>query len=225
MSWPQGLWPLRILSVVIAITLWLLWSYSGREQTRTERAFDDVSITYIVPEGLLLLNPASAVSVRLNGPESSMTDLTPFQVQFSVEVSPQPGLQEIVLSEEMVSRPAEFDVVSITPSRLTIRVDEEIEKSLRVVVDPNGTEPSGGAIWLSEETTADPETIRVVGPRSQLERRDTIRAFINLQNRLPTHVQHVPVERIERVQTVGSSTIRVVVAMEGPELPSDNETE
>lgn len=225
MSWPQGLWPLRILSVAIAITLWLLWSYSGREQTHTERAFDDVSITYIVPEGLLLLNPLSAVSVRLNGPESSMTDLTPFQVQFSVEVSPQPGLQEIVLSEEMVSRPAAFAVVSITPSRLTIQVDEEIEKSLRVVVDPNGTEPSGGAIWLSEETTADPDTIRVKGPRSQLERRDTIRAFINLENRLATHTQQVPVERIERVQTVGPSTIRVVVAMEGPELPSDSGTD
>ena len=225
MSWQQSVWPLRILSVAIAITLWLLYSYSVREQTRTEKSFDDVNITYNVPEGLLLLNSANVVSVRLNGPESMMTDLTPFQVAISVEVSARLGLQEIVLSEEMVSRPPRIDVLSIIPSRLSIEVDEEIEKDLRVVVDPRGSEPSGGAIWLPEETTVEPATIRVKGPRSVLASEDTILAIINLQNQLATHRQEVSVERIHPlVQPVGPSIVRVVVAMEGPELPSDNET-
>jgi len=216
----QSLWPLRLLSLAIAVVLWLLYSYGTREQTHTERAFDTVDVTYNIPRGRLVLNPTRVVSVRLSGPESLIRNLSPFQVTASVDVDTATGLQEIVLDESMVTRPAGIDVVSITPARLSLDVDEEIEKDLRVVVDRGGSEPAIGAIWNQEETTAEPPTIRVRGPRRLLENRDRITATIDLEGKIESHVQSVSVDPIhELVQPVGPSIVRISVKMETPGLP------
>lgn len=221
MNLQHSLWPLRLLSVAIAVVLWLLWSYSGREVTRQERVFDDVNVTYNVPEGLLLLNPTSVVSVRLRGAEDPITNLSPFQVSISVEIGPELGLQELLLADDMVSRPPGIDVVSISPSRLSIEVDEEIEKELRVKVARGGSEPSAGAQWLEQETYALPKTILFRGPKSILKGRDDIFVYIDLQNRVTSFQVDVIVEPIhELAQPVGPSIVTVYVAMEPAELPS-----
>lgn len=221
MNFQNSLWPLRLLSVAIAIFLWLLYSYSGREFTRQERAFDDVNVTYSRPEGLVLLNPTSVVSVRLSGAQDLMADLSPFQVSVSADIAPEPGLQELHLTEEMVIRPSGIDVVSITPSRLSVQVDEEIEKELRVKISRGSSEPSAGTEWLDEETYVEPKTILFRGPRSILEERDDIFAYIDLQNHLTSFEVDVRLEPLhDLVQPVGASVVRVFVAMEPAELPS-----
>ena len=217
MNGHQSLWPLRLLSVAIAVTLWLLLSYGGRELSRLTL---DVNVTYNIPPGLIVLNPASAVSVRLSGAEDAIRDLNPFQVRVSIEVT-EAGLHEIVLVERMVSLPPRIDVLSFTPARLPVEVDQEIEKELRVVVNRGGSEPSGAAHWLQEETRTEPQTLRVKGPRSLLESRDTITVTIDLQNQITSFVRDVTVDEIhELVQPVGTGIVRVFVMMEAPELPS-----
>jgi len=217
----HSLWPLRILSVAIAVVLWLLYSYSGREVNRQELAFDEVNVTYSRHEGVVLLNPTSVVSVRLSGPAELMADLSPFQVSVSVDIAPEPGLQELVLTGDMVSRPPGIDVVSISPSRLSIEVDEEIRKELRVRVARGGSEPSAGARWLEQATYALPRTILFRGPKSILEERDEIFVYIDLQNRVTSFEIERSVEPIhELVQPVGPSIVTVFVAMEPAELPS-----
>jgi len=217
----HSLWPLRILSVAIAVVLWLLYSYSGREVNRQELAFDEVNVTYSRHEGVVLLNPTSVVSVRLSGPAELMADLSPFQVSVSVDIAPEPGLQELVLTGDMVSRPPGIDVVSISPSRLSIEVDEEIRKELRVRVARGGSEPSAGARWLEQATYALPRTILFRGPKSILEERDEIFVYIDLQNRVTSFEIERSVEPIhELAQPVGPSIVTVFVAMEPAELPS-----
>ncbi len=221
MNLQHSLWPLRILSVAIAVVLWLLYSYSGREVNRQELAFDEVNVTYSRHEGVVLLNPTSVVSVRLSGPAELMADLSPFQVSVSVDIAPEPGLQELVLTGDMVSRPPGIDVVSISPSRLSIEVDEEIRKELRVRVARGGSEPSAGARWLEQATYALPRTILFRGPKSILEERDEIFVYIDLQNRVTSFEIERSVEPIhELVQPVGPSIVTVFVAMEPAELPS-----
>ncbi len=221
MNLQHSLWPLRILSVAIAVVLWLLYSYSGREVNRQELAFDEVNVTYSRHEGVVLLNPTSVVSVRLSGPAELMADLSPFQVSVSVDIAPEPGLQELVLTGDMVSRPPGIDVVSISPSRLSIEVDEEIRKELRVRVARGGSEPSAGARWLEQATYALPRTILFRGPKSILEERDEIFVYIDLQNRVTSFEIERSVEPIhELAQPVGPSIVTVFVAMEPAELPS-----
>jgi len=216
----QGLWPLRLLSLAIAVTLWLLYSFSRPNQISSERAFEDAAVTYNVPQGMLVLSPPRSVAVRLAGPQEAIGNLNPFQVSLSIDVPADVGLHEITLEESMVNRPAGFEVKSITPGRLSLQVDQEIEKDLVVRLGSVG-EPPAGARWLPDESTVTPKTIRVRGPKSLLASRDGITALIDLERRVTSHEQTVPVQPIhELVQPVGQSIVRVFVKMESPQLPS-----
>ncbi len=215
-----SLWPLRVLSVLIAVALWLNYSYSRRDETISERAFADVTLTYNLPPGLLLLNPPSGVSVRLSGPQEAIRDLSPFQVSVSFSVPARTGLQEIELDEDRVTHPPGFEVVSITPNRLSLQVDREIEKDLRVLIDRGTSEPPAGAIFRPAESRVDPPTIRVRGPESVLAARDTINAVIDLHNRISSHTQQVTVQTIDLVRPIGPSIVEVHVVIDEPQLPS-----
>ena len=57
-SVPHSLWPLRLLSLVTAIVLWLVFSYSGRQGASSERTLTNVPVTYNTPQGYILMNPS-----------------------------------------------------------------------------------------------------------------------------------------------------------------------
>jgi hypothetical protein len=216
----QSLWPLRLLSLAIAVTLWLLYSFNSSNPILSERAFEDAAVTYNVPQGLLVLNPPRTVAVRLAGPQEAIGNLNPFQVSLSIDVPSDVGLHEITLEEPMVNRPPGFEVKSLTPGRLSLQVDQEIEKALVVRLSAVG-EPPAGARWVNDESFATPKMITVRGPNSLLETRDSITAIIDLERRVTSHEQTVPVQPIhELVQPVGQSIVRVFVKMEAPQLPS-----
>jgi hypothetical protein len=212
------LWPLRLLSVVIAVVLWLLFSYSGRKGASSERTLTTVPVTYNTPQGYILLNPTSSLQVRVSGGEQSILNLTPFQVSAVVSLEPRAGIQEIVVEERHVSRPPGIEVVSLTPDRLSLNVDREIQKRLRVVPDPRG-EPAAGAV--EGEHTAVPEFVTVKGPQSSLENRDTIFAPVSIGGRARSFEQSVTLEPPDPlIQVLGSSTVRVSVVLEPPSLAS-----
>jgi YbbR domain-containing protein len=215
---PHSLWPLRLLSLATAIVLWLVFSYSGRQSASSERTLTNVPVTYNTPQGYILMNPTSSLSIRVSGGEQAVLNLTPFQVSTVVSLAPRAGIQEIVLDERHIERPKGIDVVSITPDRLSLDVDREIEKRLRVVPDPRG-EPAAGAV--EGQHTADPEYVTVKGPQSSLESRDTIFAPVSIGGRAHSFEQSVTLDTADPlVQVLGSSTVRVSVILEPPSLQS-----
>jgi hypothetical protein len=214
------LWPLRLLAVAVAIVLWLLFSYSGREGASSERALTNVPVTYNTPQGYVLMNPTSSLEIRVSGGEQSIRDLNPFQVSAVVALEPRGGIQEIVLETRHISRPPAIDVVSITPDRLSLRLDREIQKRLRVVPDARG-EPAAGAV--EGEHVAAPEFVTVKGPQSVLENRDTIFAPVSIGGRARSFEQLVTLEPPDPlIQVLGSSTVRVSVVLEPPSLQGAN---
>jgi YbbR domain-containing protein len=212
------LWPLRILSLVIAVVLWLLFSYSGRKGASSERTLANVPVTYNTPQGFVLLNPTSSVQVRVSGGEQAILNLNPFQVSAVVSLEPRPGIQEIVIEPRHISRPPGIEVVSLVPDRISLHVDREIQKRLRVVPDPRG-EPAAGAI--EGVHTAVPEFVIVKGPETKLENRDTIFAPVSIGGRARSFEQSVTLETPDPlIQVLGSTTVRVSVVLEPPSLES-----
>ena len=214
----HSLWPLRLLSLGTAIVLWLVFSYSGRQGASSERTVTNVPVTYNTPQGYILMNPTSSIAVRVSGGEQAVLNITPFQVNAVVSLGPRAGIQEIVLDERHVDRPTGIDVVSITPDRLSLDVDREIQKKLRVVPDPRG-EPAAGAV--EGRHSADPEFVTVKGPQTSLESRDTIFAPVSIGGRAHSFEQSVTLDTADPlVQVLGSSTVRVAVVLEPPSLES-----
>jgi YbbR domain-containing protein len=204
--------------VVIAVVLWLLFSYSGRKGASSERTLTNVPVTYNTPQGFILVNPTSTLQVRVSGGEQAILNLTPFQVSAVVSLEPRAGIQEIVVESRHLSRPPGVEVVSTMPDRLSLHVDREVQKRLRVVPDPRG-EPAAGAV--EGEHKAVPEFVTVKGPQSSLENRDTIFAPVPIGGRARSFDQSVTLETPDPlIQVLGSSTVRVSVVLEPPSLES-----
>lgn len=218
MSSTPGRWPLRFLSVAIAVVLWFVYSYDVREESFAERAFDIVNVIYSTPQGLILLNPVSAVAVRVSGPEDVIRGLQPFDVSVTLQLENRTGIQEVGLDEDVVARPRGVSVDAITPDRLSLELDREIQKSLRVDLDPYG-EPAAGA--LEGEHEVSPTHVTVVGPQKLLERRDTIPARVDISGRAISFEQEVALDpQSPLIRIIGSSTARVQIRLESPLLSS-----
>ncbi len=164
----------------------------------------------------------------MSGAEQAVFNLTPFQVSAVVSLAPRSGIQEITLDERHVSRPSAIEVVSITPDRVSLDVDREIEKRLRVVPDPRG-EPAAGAV--EGEHTAMPEFVTVKGPQSSLESRDTIFAPVSIARARPQlravgHARHRrsagPGGGIEHGARLGGRSSLRVWRQSGSEPPGDS---
>jgi hypothetical protein len=176
----------------------------------------NVPVTYNTPQGFVLLNPTSSLQVRVSGGEQAILNLTPFQVSAVVSLEPRAGIQEIVIEPRHLSRPPGVEVVSTVPDRLSLHLDREIQKRLRVVPDPRG-EPAAGAV--EGEHAAVPEFVTVKGPQSTLENRDTIFAPVTIGGRAHSFEQSVTLETPDPlIQVLGSSTVRVSVVLEPPSL-------
>ncbi|MEE2777212.1 MAG: CdaR family protein [Acidobacteriota bacterium] len=216
---PDGHWPLRFLSVAIAVVLWLVYSYADREQSLLERAFNEVNVTYETPDGFILLNPVSTVALRVSGPEDAIQGLQPFDLGCTLTLVAEAGIQEVLLEEDCVSRPARVSVTSLTPDRLSLEIDREIEKTLTVYVDPVG-EPAAGA--LEGEHGVFPAQVTLVGPARLLERRDRIAATVDIDGRARSFDGEVSLDPEDPLlRILGSSTARVQIVLETPLLPSE----
>lgn len=165
------IWGLRLLSVAIAVALWLAISVENRE-ARGQRAVT-ASVTYNSPPELVLLDPIQELRVLLSGPESQIASLDPRQVSVRVDLpETDPGRHTLSLGPDDVSLPPNLRVESITPNQVTIEVDRRATKQLRI--EPTFTgEPAAGA--MVGRVTVVPAEVVVEGPASSLARLDHLK--------------------------------------------------
>ncbi|MDX1384865.1 MAG: CdaR family protein [Thermoanaerobaculia bacterium] len=212
-------WPLRLLSLAIAIVLWLFYSYGEREQALLERVFDSVNVSYNTPADLILLNPVATVSVRVSGNEETIRQLSPFEISATVDLEPRTGIQEVILDDDMIRRPRDVAVDAITPDRLSLQLDRVITKTLALDVVPSG-EPAAGAVEGDHRVV--PDHVTVTGPASLLQLRDRLPVPVNIDGRARDHDLSVTLDTgdpLIRVQ--GSSTVRVYIDLETELLPPE----
>lgn len=157
-----GKWGLRLLAFVGAVVIW--WIASVEQRERVSERLVDASLTYNPPRGLMLLDPAQTVKVRLRGPDRRVRAITPYQLDVVVDVvADAPGTTTVQLTQDNVLAPEEVEVVSVDPNVLEVRVDREQMVELPVWVRLVG-EPAGGA--EPGEPVVQPDRARVRGPAS-----------------------------------------------------------
>lgn len=161
-------WGLRLLSLAIAVSLWLAISVENRE-ARGQRAVT-ASVTYNSPPELVLIDPIQELRVLLSGPESQIASLDPRQVSVRVDLpDTDPGRHTLSLGPDDVSLPPNLRVESITPNQVQVEVDRRATKQLRI--EPTFTgEPAAGAVL--GRVAVVPDVIEVEGPARTLARID-----------------------------------------------------
>ncbi len=218
---PLSRWPLRVLAVIIAGSIWLVASFLPRVQQQrspeSERELD-VAVTWSLPPGFVITNPNQTVRVKLRGRQDSLRYLTSDDIGLRVPfgAATEPGAQNVTLGIDNVVVALEgVTVVSLLPNLLNVLVDREETRTMRVDPDIEG-EPSAGAELIGHAVI--PEEVVVRGPANNLSRlRSVTTEPVNLDTHVYTFNDVVAVLSIDPAVTiVEPRTVNVVITLKPP---------
>src|ERR1043165_3195835 len=126
-------WSLKLLSLAIALVLWLL--VTGQNQPVT--AHLNVQLNFIRPPALEISNdPPRTVDVMLTGSRTKLDDLTSLDLVATVDISDQHAGERVLrlADKAQISLPQGVKVDGFQPSAVPVRLEAIIER--QVPIDP-----------------------------------------------------------------------------------------
>lgn len=157
-------WSLKLLSLGIAIVLWLL--VTGQNEPVT--AHVNVQLNFIRPQNLEISNdPPHSVDVMLTGSRNKLDDLTSLDLVATVDISDQrPGERVLRLADKArMPLPQGIKVDAFQPSAIPIRLEPIVER--QVVIEPKfeGKPPDGFEVYSVHTSKG---SVAVRGPASRV---------------------------------------------------------
>lgn len=166
-----------ILALIISIAL---FSVVEREQNPPEAGTFEVPIELErVPPGLVVIDgqPHPTVQVRLSAPREVWVSMRPSDVKASVDLSTaSAGVGQYRINVDVPS--PRVRIVEVIPPRLTVRIDELIERAVQVRLNRIGTVPFG---YEAGDAVVDPSTVLISGPASIVRRVESAMLDLRLE--------------------------------------------
>lgn len=212
-------WGLRLLALGIALGLWFNSSFEDRE-AQSERLVT-AGVSYTWPQGFIVLNREQNVNVRVRGSSKRVRGLDPDQVDVQVDIGRQRGTVTVNLGPENVLLPEGLEVVSVEPNVITVEVEREASRRIRVLPEVVG-EPATGA--KAGEPEVFPNQVLVTGPESLVSRTQVLHTRpVNLAGQSATFEESVAVVPPDPlIQIVQPSRVTVRVPIQPPKSETRN---
>ena len=214
-------WGLRLLALGIALGLWFNSSFEDREAL-SERVVP-ASVSYTWPKGFIVLDREQNVNVRVRGSSKRVRGLDPDQVDVQVELGRRQGSITVNLGPENVLMPEGLEVVSIDPNTITVEVEREVSRRVRVVPDLDGEAAAGAKV---EEPEVFPSQVLVTGPESLVARTEVLHTRpVSLDGRSTTFEQRVavvPPDSLIQIVQPSRVSVRVTIQPPKPETQTRN---
>ena|ERR1044072_2450117 len=157
-------WNLKLLSLAIAIVLWML--VTGQNQPVT--AHVNVQLNFIRPQALEISNdPPRTVDVTLTGSRNKLDDLTSLDLVATVDLSAQ-GAGERVLrlaDKAQITLPQGIKVDGYQPSAIPIRLEEIVDRQVQVEPKLEGKPDDGFEVYSVYPNKG---SVAVRGPASRV---------------------------------------------------------
>ena len=157
-------WSLKLLSLAIALVLWLL--VTGQNQPVT--AHVNVQLNFIRPPALEISNdPPRTVDVMLTGSRSKLDDLTTLDLVATVDISDQRAGERVLrlADKAQISLPQGVKVDGFQPSAVPVRLETIVER--QVPIDPKlEGKPADGYDVYSVRPSR--EAVMLRGPESRV---------------------------------------------------------
>ena len=185
MSESSNRWTFRALAVTIAVGIWLPASFCPRLREMTNPPIEESVQARVTIQGheqiMSLGYREEEIFVLIRGSEELIASLSREQIRILVPLSETvvegaaysgPREVDVILAAEDVVLPEEaegIEVLSVTPDRLTLTVDEEISVPVPVQVEFNG-ETIGGFRVDYDNVRIEPRVITVEGSRSEINK-------------------------------------------------------
>ena len=157
-------WSLKLLSLAIAIVLWLL--VTGQNQPVT--AHLNVQLNFIRPQSLEISNdPPRTVDVMLTGSRNKLDDLTSLDLVATVDITDQRAGERVLrlADRAQISLPQGITVDGYQPSAIPIRLEEIVERQVTVEPKLEGKPADGFEVY---GVTPSKGSVSVRGPASRV---------------------------------------------------------
>ncbi|HET7112366.1 MAG TPA: CdaR family protein [Pyrinomonadaceae bacterium] len=157
-------WSLKLLSLAIALVLWLL--VTGQNEPVT--AHVNVQLNFIRPQSLEISNdPPRTVDVMLTGSRNKLDDLTALDLVATVDISDQrPGERVLRLADKaQISLPQGVKVDGFQPSAIPIRLEPIIERQIAIEAKLEGKPADGYEVYAVHPSKG---SVLVRGPESRV---------------------------------------------------------
>jgi YbbR domain-containing protein len=163
--WPFRHLGLKVLSVVLALLLWMI--VSGEEIV--ERGLRVPLELQQVPAGLELTGEVPAtVDVRVRGASGTLSRVSTGDVIAVLDLrSARSGRRLFPLTPDQVRVPFGVEVVQVQPSALAMAFEPSASRQVPVVPAVDGRPAPG---YVVGALSADPKTVEVIGPESAVRR-------------------------------------------------------
>jgi YbbR domain-containing protein len=170
LRWLVRDWPIKLVSLGLAIGLWLL--LVPAEKMYSEKALAIPLETRNVPAGLEIVErPAATIDVTLRAPNRLINEIGPSGLVARIDLDRATVLQqEYPLNKTMVAVPPGAEVVKISPNKVTIKLERTAEATLDVHPTVRGKTARGFRI---SRTEIDPANVVVRGPESRVKARES----------------------------------------------------
>jgi YbbR domain-containing protein len=163
--WPFRHLGLKVLSVVLALLLWMI--VSGEEMV--ERGLRVPLELQQVPVGLELTGEVPAtVDVRVRGATGTLSRVSTGDVVAVLDLrSARSGRRLFPLTPDQVRVPFGVEVVQVQPSALAMAFEPSASRQVPVMPAVDGRPAPG---YVVGALSADPRTVEVIGPESAVRR-------------------------------------------------------
>lgn len=165
-GWLTKDWPLKLVSLGLALVLWLLLVPS--QKMSTEKSLTIPLETLNIPAGLEIVErPVATVDITLRAPSRILGQIGPSDLVAGLDLGRATVLQqEYPLHKSMIAVPPDVEVVKISPSKLTIRLERTSQARIEVHPTLRGRPAQGFRVARTE---IEPSNVTVQGPESLVE--------------------------------------------------------
>ena len=157
-------WSLKLLSLAIAIVLWLL--VTGQNQPVT--AHLNVQLNFIRPQSLEISNdPPRTVDVMLTGSRNKLDDLTSLDLVATVDITDQRAGERVLrlADRAQIALPQGIKVDGYQPSAIPIRLEEIVERQVPVEPKLEGQPANGFEVYAVSPNKG---SVSIRGPESHV---------------------------------------------------------
>lgn len=157
-------WSLKLLSLAIALVLWLL--VTGQNQPVT--AHVNVQLNFIRPASFEISNdPPRNVDVTLTGSRNKLDDLTTLDLVATVDISDQRAGERVLrlADKAQISLPQGVKVDGFQPSAIPVRLEPIVERQVPVEPKLEGQTANGYEVYGARPNKG---SVTLRGPESRV---------------------------------------------------------
>jgi len=162
--------PFKIMALLMAV---LVWYFARQGGESIQSNFFTPLIFRNLPSSLMVTAGTSQVNISAKTTSRRGQVLNPAEVQAVLDLkNAKEGRYDYILTKEDILTPEGVEITRITPSQITLTIDQVMEKTLPIEARYRGVLAEG---YLLDKITIIPPSIKVRGPSSTLKTLESVR--------------------------------------------------